>query len=158
MLAQRTFVRYTMLMLFLWVLMIVPWTGAQEGSQPIQIRNFMLSSSGFNVHRPSAVLRSTLGQATAIGISQNDGITLYAGFQAATLDQFGSATSYGGDVDGDGDVDVLDVLFVINHILHLTSLSGDALLAADCNWDGQINVLDVIGIINVILGIGTCVK
>lgn len=58
-----------------------------------------------------------------------------------------------GDVNGDGQINVLDVLAVINHILGIQPLSGDALLRADCNGDGDINVLDALGIVNVILGI-----
>ena len=62
----------------------------------------------------------------------------------------------GGDVNGDGGVNVLDVLAVINHILSLQILEGEALGRADFNRDGTINVLDALGIVNIILGIGRC--
>ena len=62
----------------------------------------------------------------------------------------------GGDVNGDGQTNVLDVLAVVNHILVLEPLTGDQLSLADCTSDGQINVLDALGIVNVILGIGGC--
>jgi polyhydroxybutyrate depolymerase len=61
-----------------------------------------------------------------------------------------------GDVDGDGNTNVLDVLAVVNHILNIQLLEGDALWRADCNNDGSINVLDALGVVNVILGIGDC--
>jgi hypothetical protein len=61
-----------------------------------------------------------------------------------------------GDVTEDGRINVLDVLTVINHILAIQPLTGDALLLADCNADGQINVVDALGIVNVILGTGVC--
>jgi photosystem II stability/assembly factor-like uncharacterized protein len=56
------------------------------------------------------------------------------------------------DVNGDGSVNVLDVVTTIRHILGRGILSGDALLRADCNGDGQIDILDVLGIVSVITG------
>jgi hypothetical protein len=61
-----------------------------------------------------------------------------------------------GDVNGDGNVNVLDVLAVINHILGIQLLDEDDLWYADCNDDGQINILDALGVVNMILGIGEC--
>ncbi|UCE19490.1 MAG: right-handed parallel beta-helix repeat-containing protein [Gemmatimonadota bacterium] len=61
-----------------------------------------------------------------------------------------------GDCNGDGVVDVLDVLGVVNHILGTAPLEGEGLVLADCNMDGEIDVLDALGIVNVILGTGTC--
>jgi hypothetical protein len=61
-----------------------------------------------------------------------------------------------GDANEDGSINILDVLAVINHILGIQELQGDALTAADCNGDSQINILDALGVVNVILGIGEC--
>jgi hypothetical protein len=61
-----------------------------------------------------------------------------------------------GDVTASGDINILDVLAVINHIIAVQLLSEDELCRADCNLDGRINVLDALGIANVILGIGHC--
>jgi hypothetical protein len=61
-----------------------------------------------------------------------------------------------GDSNGDGNINVLDMLAVANHILSLVPLTGDQICRADCNADGTINILDALGIANVILGIGTC--
>ena len=61
-----------------------------------------------------------------------------------------------GDINCIYDVDVLDVLSVVNHILDNVPLMGKPLERADCNVDGQINITDVVGITNVILGTGTC--
>ncbi|MFQ6093689.1 MAG: lamin tail domain-containing protein [bacterium] len=61
-----------------------------------------------------------------------------------------------GDVDGNGDINILDVLAAVNHILGVQLLEGDALRRADCNGDGEINILDALGIVNVVLGIGEC--
>ena len=61
-----------------------------------------------------------------------------------------------GDVTGDGKINVIDVLGVVNHILLILPLDEDGQCRADCNCDGSINILDAIGIVNVILGIGEC--
>ena len=58
-----------------------------------------------------------------------------------------------GDINCDGEIQTLDVLAVVNHILNTVPLAGGPLERADCNGDGQVNVLDVVGIVNVILGI-----
>ena len=62
-----------------------------------------------------------------------------------------------GDINCDGNIDVLDVLATINHILGTTPLIGQQPLdRADCNSDDGVNILDALGIINVILGTGEC--
>ena len=61
-----------------------------------------------------------------------------------------------GDVNGDDNINVLDVVVIINHILGVQPLSEEMIWLADCNADDSINVLDALGIVNVILGIGEC--
>ncbi|UCE17255.1 MAG: VCBS repeat-containing protein [Gemmatimonadota bacterium] len=61
-----------------------------------------------------------------------------------------------GDLDCNGEIDVLDVLAVVNHILVSSPLVGGPLARADCNGDGGVDILDALGIINVILGLGAC--
>ena len=61
-----------------------------------------------------------------------------------------------GDDNGDGDVDVIDVIGAINHILDITPLDACGVWRADCNQDSDVDVTDALGIVNVILGLGTC--
>ena len=61
-----------------------------------------------------------------------------------------------GDVNRDSEVNLLDVLVVVNHILGIQKLEKEALNLADCNADGQINILDALGIANNVLGVGDC--
>ncbi len=58
-----------------------------------------------------------------------------------------------GDPNGDGTINVLDVLAVVNDILGVIPLSDDAVCRADCNGDEAINILDALNVVNVILGI-----
>ncbi len=58
------------------------------------------------------------------------------------------AESAPGDVNGDGSVNALDVVAVINAVLGIQSLP-----AADVNGDGAVNALDVVFVINQVLGI-----
>ena len=53
-----------------------------------------------------------------------------------------------GDVNGDGVVNALDVVAVINAVLGLASSS-----TADVNGDGAVNALDVVFVINQVLGL-----
>lgn len=67
-------------------------------------------------------------------------------------------TGVRGDVNGDGIINILDVVRAINIILEIEPPpTEDELWAADCNGDENVNVLDVVGIVNVVLGAGTCV-
>jgi len=55
-------------------------------------------------------------------------------------------TSSIGDINDDGEIDVLDIVSLINLIL-----SGEYQSNADINIDGDLNVLDVVSLINIIL-------
>ncbi len=58
-----------------------------------------------------------------------------------------------GDVDGDGEVTVADVILVLQNIAGLTSFNAQQLQAADVNLDGQINVGDAILMLRYIVGL-----
>lgn len=57
-----------------------------------------------------------------------------------------------GDANGDGEVNVIDLLKVQKQILGKTSLSGSHKIAADANKDGEINVIDLLKVQKQILG------
>ena len=58
-----------------------------------------------------------------------------------------------GDVNGDGTIDILDVVRIINIILgNPPPPAACELKAADINNDGEVNILDVIAVVNMILG------
>ena len=51
-----------------------------------------------------------------------------------------------GDVDGDGEVTILDIVLIVNCIL-----SNDCDECSDWNYDGSVDILDIILMINIIL-------
>ena len=55
-----------------------------------------------------------------------------------------------GDVTGDGIINVLDIVGLVNHILGTALL--DETCAADYTGDAIVNVLDIVGLVNLILG------
>ena len=57
-----------------------------------------------------------------------------------------------GDTNLDGNLDILDLVTMINHVLGANLLEGVALQNANLNNDGVINILDVITLINIIQG------
>ena len=52
-----------------------------------------------------------------------------------------------GDVNGDGVLNVLDVVTLVNIILN----DNDYILAGDMNQDGALDVLDIVTLVNIIL-------
>ena len=54
-----------------------------------------------------------------------------------------------GDINGDGNVNVLDVVMLVDHILNSDT---SELESGDINSDGNINVLDVVVLVSIILG------
>ena len=53
-----------------------------------------------------------------------------------------------GDLNGDGEINVLDVVSLVNVILD----GGDYISAGDMNQDGALDILDVVTLVNLILG------
>ena len=53
------------------------------------------------------------------------------------------------DVNGDGSVDVSDVVSIVSSVLGTTGDDGEAY---DVNTDGKVDVSDVVTLVNVILG------
>jgi len=64
----------------------------------------------------------------------------------------GGGSCNAGDVNGDGGIDVLDIVTVVNFIMGTTTPDDDQFCAADFNEDGGIDVLDIVNIVNVIMG------
>lgn len=78
-----------------------------------------------------------------------DALNYDISYEAGTLTVEASAIK--GDVNNDGEVDVLDVLTLVNFIIGKTS-GGINEQAADMNSDSEIDVLDVLTLVNTIIG------
>ena len=66
----------------------------------------------------------------------------------------GAADSYTlGDINGDGEINILDVVSIIGFIIGPNSPSESEFLAGDYNEDGALNVLDVVAIVSLIINI-----
>ena len=59
-----------------------------------------------------------------------------------------------GDANGDGTLNILDIVAMVNYILGTGELSYAC--AADFNADTTINILDIVAMVNCILGTGDC--
>ena len=57
-----------------------------------------------------------------------------------------------GDVSGDGNLNIVDIVAIVNVSLNLQEYSAQQELAADYTQDSTVNVLDVVAIVNHILG------
>ena len=56
-----------------------------------------------------------------------------------------------GDANVDGDVDVLDVVLVVAHILEFETIEEPGLTNGDINGDDSVDILDVVAIVDIIL-------
>ncbi|MFQ6091645.1 MAG: dockerin type I repeat-containing protein [bacterium] len=57
-----------------------------------------------------------------------------------------------GDVDGNGRVDIADIMLTVNIILGIHEPNPGEVSVADCNDDDEVNVLDVVCIVNIVIG------
>ena len=57
-----------------------------------------------------------------------------------------------GDVNGDDDVSVLDLVAISNSILGIVALPEEAVCAADVDSNGVVNVSAVVAIVGIIIG------
>ena len=56
-----------------------------------------------------------------------------------------------GDLDGDGIINILDIIVEVNIILGAIDPTPQQEIVGDLNGDGGINILDVIALVNLIL-------
>jgi hypothetical protein len=57
-----------------------------------------------------------------------------------------------GDLNGDEEVNVVDVITVVNQVLGIENYGEDSLF--DVNQDGILNVVDIIALVNIIVAQG----
>lgn len=57
-----------------------------------------------------------------------------------------------GDINGDGEIDLIDIVKIKRHILELSQLNGEFLRAADINRDGDVDLIDIVAVKRHILG------
>ena len=57
-----------------------------------------------------------------------------------------------GDVTGDGSLNVVDIVLIVNFILETQDLNDEQIETADANMDETINIVDIIYLINLITG------
>lgn len=99
---------------------------------------------------------------TKLKIYENDGMTEYNGNKIATgmivkliendivLDQ--KVIVVKGDTDGNGDINAIDALKDVNHIIETETLIGPYKVAGDTTNDEDINAIDALKIVNHIIG------
>jgi hypothetical protein len=89
----------------------------------------------------------TTGEWTSVAGNLMERIYLDCG---ENCDEGGSCTA--GDVNGDGVINVLDIVSTVSFVMGTQSPSDEEACAADYNGDGTINVLDIVSIVGVITG------
>jgi len=126
---------------------------AHMSSQHFGIPVSTLASGGGRQGSGNFELQHSIGQAIPPGAARCANFALFAGIQSCSVEELVFPKGQRGDVDNNGNINVLDILAVANHILGMATLTGDAYERADCDGNGTINILDALGIANVMLGI-----
>ena len=63
----------------------------------------------------------------------------------------GYISSLGGDINGDENLDVLDVVLMVNIIIGSYMPNSEELSSADINYDGYVDILDIVILVNEII-------
>ena len=57
-----------------------------------------------------------------------------------------------GDINGDGNINLVDLMQCLNHVGGKEFLEGETLEAADINEDGTVNLVDLMRLLNYVGG------
>ncbi len=99
------------------------------------------------VNKVSATASVVVDAKNAMTLSTGDTITIANGSDKKTFN-----VTIKGDISGDGNIDIQDLLKVQKSILGYTDLAGPYFKAADTNQDGLVNVTDLLRVQKHILG------
>ena len=130
--------RLTLVVIF--VAAVASVCAGESSSANYTLEASVIGSAGAPCQSASYKLNSTLGQSTPIGVSNSASNVLEAGFWYEKI-------SLEGDANGDCKVNVLDLIYIRNHLKGDVS-SDPAAAKADVNHDGVVNVLDLIYVRN----------
>ena len=121
-----------------------PLTGSKQGYKMVTdvLDGFGGESESDNYRIPV----NSGGQPSAVGISESDNYVLEAGYVHASF-------VMRGDANGDGVINVTDIVYLINYLFNETS-PPDPLEAGDANCDGKVDVVDIVYLINYLFGEG----
>jgi len=56
-----------------------------------------------------------------------------------------------GDVNQDGEINVIDIIMILNHIMGISYLTSTQYNIADVNQDGIVNIIDIVAVVNIII-------
>ena len=94
----------------------------------------------------------TLSQKIAADISLEGAITQY---DLSILQTIMANTNFSlGDIDGDGDINVADIIAIVSYIDGTNNWEEDSIefIAADINADGVVNVADIMALVALLIG------
>ena len=109
-------------------------------------KNFLLSQFGVTLTN-QVQFRFVAEDINNPGDSGSGGSIIEAAIDDFTVSIFNTNPDLSGDLNGDGLLNVLDVVVMVNLVL-----ANDCPDGADMNADGSCNVLDVVILVNLILG------
>ena len=120
------------------------WRGLEPGTLVKDLRTGVQLTEGSTLKVLDA---SGKRKSEKAPLCTGDRIRIYA--PNGALYYLGTCVLYG-DINGDGEIDIFDLVALRNHLIRLPgeSLKGNALLAADVEHDGELDIFDLVGIRN----------
>lgn len=134
---QRTIVVFLSAVLLLWTCSSVSF--AEMSSTNFRIVSSVLSGGGGYASSASYRLHSTIGQSSPLGHSSSSSFSLDTGFWYTLLQ------TIMGDVNGDGEVNLVDAITALQVITGQSP--AEVLQSADVNGDGVIGLGEAIMIL-----------
>ncbi len=116
--------------------------GISAGTTAATLLESLNDSQYIRIFREETEVTGDVNLATGMSVKLMVGETVYDSLTVVVT----------GDVNGDGRINVTDMLAAKKHILKHTLLDGAAVLAADYNADGKVNITDFLRIKAYILG------
>ena len=106
-----------------------------------------------SINKYSAGTTVTINESNGVGVGS--GSTLKTGQTIKMITPSGESKSFVisiiGDVSGDGEVTILDLLKVQKHLLGSSKLSSEYLISGDTNGDAEVTILDLLRVQKYIL-------
>jgi len=132
---------------------VIGWNDKDISAAELSVNgSFWVGTKEFSSTRPFGV--DTNGESNDMSYSSDDSWASQSSiigdlmYRVVLDDVAGGGTDCNGDITGDGDVNVLDVVSLVNVIMG----SAESGPCDDITGDGDVNVLDVVSLVNIIMG------
>lgn len=135
-----------------------PFTVSIDGGSITISRNASPNTDGVDMRSGVAVLtmkksgasQSIISEPKAIATKDANGALSPITKPTVTDDPYGGYAL--GDVNGDGTIDITDIVSIIRHVSRTRILTDEKFARADVNADNSVDIIDIVAIVRIISG------